>query len=159
MSATLRGVTDVDTFRLADMAPRRRPRWIVPLLVALAAIALTGGVAAFALSGDDGETPPVAATSAALLTDKQACDRAFPLMQRVTDLLVTWTGSDPPSRQLLGQLRQDLAELINASPQPLRTDLGYQRQAVIDAISGVAPGPNLPTSTSKILAYCKQFGS
>lgn len=79
-------------------------------------------------------------------------------MKRVEDLLITWSGSEPPTRQMLGQLRQDLAELINVSPEPIRTDLGYQRQAVVDAISGVTPGPNLPTSEAKILDYCRQFG-
>lgn len=158
--ATLAGVTDVDTpFRLADMAKRKPSRWLIPLVLALAAVA-GGGIVAFMAFGDDpAAKPAAAATSTATLTGQQSCERALPLMQRVTDLLVTWTGSTPPDRQLLGRLRQDLAELINVSPEPIRTDLGYQRQAVIEAISGAAPGPNLSTSSSKILQYCRQFGS
>jgi hypothetical protein len=155
-------VTDVDTpdapFQLADMAPRQRGRWLIPLLLT-AAVLVGGGVVLIvaARSTSDAATPP-ATTSSAVLTGKQACERAFPLMQRVTELLVTWTGSTPPDRQLLGRLRQDLAELINVSPEPIRTDLGYQRQAVVDAISGSTPGPNLSTSSAKILTYCRQFG-
>lgn len=157
---TLAGVTDVDTpFRLADMARKKPPRWVVPLVLVLAALAGAAVVMLAAFGGGSGQKPPPAATSAAALSGQAACERAFPLVQRVTELLVTWTGSTPPDRQVLGRLRQDLAELINVSPEPIRTDLGYQRQAVVEAISGAAPGPNLSTSSSKILQYCQQFGS
>jgi hypothetical protein len=80
-------VTDVDApdapFQLADMAPRPRRRWLLPLLVALGAVVLTGGVVAFvATRSGEPPAPPaaVAATSAALLSENDACVQLNPLL-------------------------------------------------------------------------------
>jgi hypothetical protein len=132
-------VTDVDApdapFQLADMAPRPRRRWLLPLLVALGAVVLTGGVVAFvATRSGEPPAPPAAAaaTSAALLSENDACVKLNPLLRRSSDMYAAYVKDmTTPSTDEASALRAELREVQKVAPADMSPDIGQVMKGVI----------------------------
>lgn len=134
MSATLRGVTDVDTpdapFRLAEMAPRRKPPAVALLL--LAAVLVGGGAVAFAATRDKtsptggGPTASVATSeSLVLLSENDACVQLNPLLLESSEIYAAYVKSDDvPKTDVARRLADELRAIRKVAPADMGPDIG-----------------------------------
>lgn len=120
-------MTDLDApFQLADMAPRRRRRWLLPLLVALAAVVLTGAVAAFALTRDSESATPqaMASPSVALLSERDACLQLNPLLLEASEMYAAFVKSnDFPKTDDARRVTDGMRALRKVAPADMGPDI------------------------------------
>lgn len=125
-------MTDVDTpdapFHLADMAPRRRRRWLVPLIVGVA-LAGSGGIVAFATAGNT-DTPAGAASAApsppaVLLSENDACVQLKPLLLEASEIYAAFIKSDDlPKTEDARRIADGMRAIRKVAPTDMGPDIG-----------------------------------
>lgn len=131
-------MTDVDPpFQLAAMAPRRRPRWLVPLLAGLAVVVLAAGaVVAYAATREDparpGTAPATSAASVVLLSEHDACVRLNPLLRRSSEMYAAFTKDGvTPTGAESEALHADLRAVRKVAPADMGSDIDQVIKGVV----------------------------
>lgn len=120
-------------FRLADMSQRRR--WLIPLVLVIAAF-IGGGVVAYAATS--GETPTVraepstsATSAAALLTEHDTCERLNPPLRRASEMYMAYMrdGTTPTTADAAA-LRAELREVQKVAYADMSPHIGQVMKGV-----------------------------
>jgi hypothetical protein len=120
-------VTDTP-FRLADMTPRKRRPWLIPLLAGLAvAVLAAGGLAAYAAATDTSPQalPSAVVSSPVLLSEYEACARLNPLLVKASEIYAAFVKSNEwPKSEDARRIADAMREIRKVAPPDMGPDIG-----------------------------------